>query len=148
MKMRAVMTVAVGMTLGLAGPAFAKNIEVKMNTKGTGGVPYTFEPAFVKAAVGDTVTFVPSDPTHNGELIKGMVPAGVTPAKGAMGKPFVLNVTKPGLYGVECLPHFSMGMVGLVQAGAGPSPNLVAVKAIKLPPLAGKRMAPLLAQAK
>lgn len=148
MKKRSLLMIGAGVALGLAAPAAAKDIMVKMNTKGTGGVPYTFEPAFVKAAVGDKVHFVPSDPTHNAELIKTMVPPGVTPEKGAMGKEFVLTVSKPGLYGVECLPHFSMGMVGLVQAGPGPSPNLAAAKAAKLPPLAGKRMTPLLAQAK
>ena len=147
MMKRSLVVVGAGMLLGLAAPAFAKDITVKMNTKGANGTSYTFEPAFVKAAVGDKVHFVPSDPTHNGEVINGMAPAGVAPSKGPMGKEFVLTLTKPGLYGVECLPHFSMGMVGLVQAGAGPSPNLAAAKAMKLPPLAGKRMAPLLAQA-
>ena len=142
------MFAGLGLMVAAAQPVMAKDFTVKMNTKGTGGVPYTFEPAFVKAAVGDKVTFVPSDPTHNGELIKGMTPDGVAVTKGAMGKPFVLTVTKPGLYGVECLPHYSMGMVGLVQVGPGPSPNLAAAKAAKLPPLATKRMAPLLAQAK
>ena len=59
-----------------------------------------------------------------------------------------LTLGKPGVYGVECMPHASMGMIGLVQAGKGPSPNLAAARAVKLPPLAAKRMAPLLAQAR
>lgn len=142
--------------LGLAGgalllasatPALAKDITVKMNTKGPTGA-YAFEPALVKAAVGDRVHYVPADPTHNAELIPGMLPAGVAPAKGAMGKEFVVTLTKPGVYGVECLPHKSMGMVGLIQAGPGPSPNLAAAKAVSLPPLAAKRMTPMLAQVK
>ena len=130
----------------LAQPAMAKDITVKMLTKGASGM-YVFEPALVKADVGDKVHFVPADPSHNGEIIAGMIPAGVTSAKGAMGKEFVLTVSKPGVYGVKCLPHMSMGMVGLVQAGKGPSANLAAAKAVKLPPLAAKRMNPLLAQA-
>lgn len=130
----------------VAQPAWSKDVVVKMNTKGPSGL-YVFEPAFVKVAVGDTVHFVPSDPTHNGETIPGMTPAGVAQSKGPMGKEYVLRVTKPGIYGVKCLPHVSMGMVGLVQAGNGPSPNLAAAKAVKLPPLATKRMAPLLAKA-
>ena len=138
---------AAGLLAGVATAASAKDIQVKMNTKGVSGA-YVFEPAFVKAAVGDKVHFIPSDPTHNGQVITGMEPAGAAPAKGPMGKEFVLTVDKPGLYGVECLPHFSMGMVGLVQVGNGPSPNLAAAKAVKLPPLATKRMATLLAQAK
>ena len=129
----------------LAQPAIAKDITVNMMTKGASGA-YAFEPALVKAAVGDKIHFIPSDGTHNAEMIPGMVPEGVAPAKGLMGKEFVLTVSKPGIYGVKCLPHVSMGMVGLVQAGKGPSPNLVAAKAVKLPPLAAKRMTPLLAQ--
>ena len=148
MKYVALPTIAVGLLVaGLAQPALAKDIVVKMNTKGASGA-YVFEPALVKAAVGDKVHYVPSDPTHNAQTIPGMLPAGVAPAKGPMGKEFVLTVAKPGIYGVECLPHTSMGMVGVVQAGAGPSANLAAAKSVKLPPLAAKRMTPLLAQAK
>ncbi len=125
--------------------AAAKDIVVAMKMQGAGGM-YVFEPALVKAAVGDKIHFVPKDPTHNAETIPGMVPAGVAQTKGAMGKEFVLTVSKPGIYGVKCLPHVSMGMVGLVQAGKGPSANLAAAKAVKLPPLAAKRMTPLLAK--
>ena len=129
-----------------AQPAAAKDITVKMLTKGTSGA-FVFEPAMVKAAVGDNVHFIPGDPTHNAEPIAGMLPAGVTAARGAMGKEYVLNVSKPGVYGIKCLPHLSMGMVALVKAGTGASPNLAAAKAVKLPPLAAKRMTPLLTQA-
>jgi hypothetical protein len=52
------------------------------------------------------------------------------------------------VYGIKCLPHFSMGMVALVQVGNGPSANLAAAKAVKLSPLATKRMTAYLAQAK
>ena len=147
MTMRAFTLISAGLLLGVAAPAMAKDIQVKMNTKGAGGL-YVFEPAFVKASVGDKVHFVPSDATHNAQLINGMLPAGVAADKGPMGKEYVLTVSKPGVYGVECLPHYSMGMVGLVQAGPGPSPNLAAARAVKLAPLAAKRMTPLLAQAK
>ena len=133
--------------IGLASPVLAKDISVQMKTQGTGGM-YVFNPMFVKAAVGDKVHFLPTDPSHNAELIPGMLPAGVAPSKGQIGKEFVVTVSKPGVYGISCLPHQSMGMVGLVQAGPGPSPNLAAAKAVKLPPLAAKRMTPLLAQAK
>ena len=131
-----------------AQPGLAKDITVQMKTVGASGGLMVFEPAFVAAAVGDTVHFVPADPSHNAETIPGMLPDGVAPAKGAMGRELALTVSKPGVYGIECMPHFSMGMIGLVQVGRGPSPNLAAAKAVKLPPLAAKRMAPLLAQAK
>lgn len=148
MGKRLLVVAGFSLVAGLAQPALAKDIMVKMNTKGAGGVPYAFDPGFVRADVGDKVHFQPTDPTHNAQLIPAILPAGVAPAKGAMGKEFVLTVSKPGLYGVECLPHYSMGMVGLVQAGAGPSPNLAAAKAAKLPPLATKRLMPMLAMAK
>jgi hypothetical protein len=40
-----------------------------------------------------------------------------------------------------------MGMVALIQAGKGPSPNLAAAKTVSLPPFAKKRMAAYLAKA-
>jgi hypothetical protein len=46
------------------------------------------------------------------------------------------------------MPHFAMGMVALVKAGKGPAPNAAAAAAVSLPPLAAKRMAPLLAAAR
>lgn len=128
-------------------PAAAKEIVVKMKNQGAGG-SMVFEPAFVKAQPGDTVRFVPTDPSHNAETINTMLPAGVAPAKGQMNKELVLSVKTPGLYGIKCMPHYSMGMVALVQVGNGPSPNLAAAKAVKLPPFAAKRMTPMLAQAK
>jgi pseudoazurin len=130
-----------------ATPAMAKEVVVKMKNQGAAGA-MVFEPAFVKAMPGDTVRFVPSDPSHNAETIPTMLPAGVAPSKGGMNKEFVLPVTTPGLYGIKCMPHYSMGMVALVQVGNGPSANLAAARAVKLPPFAAKRMTPMLAQAK
>ena len=131
----------------MAAPVSAKDIIVKMKNQGAAGA-MVFEPAFVKASVGDTVRFVPTDMSHNAETIPGMLPDGVAPSIGGMNKEFVLTVAKPGVYGVKCKPHYSMGMVALVQAGNGPSANLVAAKGVKLPPFAAKRMTPMLASAK
>lgn len=130
-----------------ATPALAKDITVKMKNQGAGGA-MVFEPAFVKAMPGDVVHFVPTDPSHNAETIPNMLPAGVTSTKGQMNKEFVLPVKAPGVYGIKCMPHYSMGMIALVQVGNGPSPNLAAARAVKLAPFAQKRMTPLLAQAK
>lgn len=130
-----------------AAPASAKEIVVHMKNQGAAGA-MVFEPAFVKAQPGDTVRFLPSDPSHNAETIPTMLPAGVAPSKGQMNKEFVLPVKAPGLYGIKCMPHYSMGMVALIQVGNGPSANLSAARAVKLPPFAAKRMTPMLAQAK
>lgn len=127
--------------------AEARDIKVEMKNKGAAGM-MVFEPALVKASPGDTVTFVPTNPSHNAQTIKGMLPAGVAPSAGAMNKSFTLKVTKPGLYGIECKPHLGMGMVALIKVGDGASPNAAAARAVKLPPLAAKRMNPMLAAAK
>lgn len=131
----------------LAGPAFAKDINVQMKTSGKDGM-MVFEPAFVKAQPGDTIHFLPTNPSHNAETIPTMLPDGVAPSSGQMNKEFTLTVTKPGIYGIKCKPHYAMGMVAAVQVGNGPSPNLAAAKAAKLPGLAAKRMTAALAQAK
>ncbi len=128
-------------------PAAAKDHIVQMKNMGAAGA-MVFEPALVRAKPGDRVRFVPTDPSHNAETIPTMLPAGVASTKGGMNKEFVLTVAKPGLYGIKCQPHYSMGMVGLVQVGNGPSPNIAQVKAVKLPPFAAKRMNVMLAQAK
>ncbi|MBP2275935.1 MAG: pseudoazurin [Pseudomonadota bacterium] len=125
----------------------AKTIVVEMKDSGTEGA-MVFVPAFIKANLGDTVRFVPTSLAHNAELIPAMLPTGVSPSKGAMGKQFDLMVTTPGIYGIKCAPHYSMGMVAVVQAGDGPSVNLAAARAAKLPPFAMKRMAGYLAKAR
>ena len=127
--------------------AAATDHQVAMRNSSAQGV-MVFEPPFTQAKVGDTVTFLPVDMGHNAQLIAGMAPVGVDVAPGEVGRSWTLRLTRPGVYGVECSPHFGLGMVALVQAGAGPAPNLAAAKAAVLPPLAKKRMAPLLAQAR
>lgn len=127
--------------------AIAKDHKVLMLNQGKEG-PMVFEPAFIRASPGDTVSFEPTNPGHNAQTIAGMLPDGEAEQKGAMGKAFTLTVKTPGVYGIKCLPHQAMGMVALVQVGKGPSANLAAAKAVKLPPLAKKRMDAYLAQAR
>lgn len=146
--MRTIMAGVLATGLGLsAAPAMAKDIMVKMKNQGQGGI-MVFEPAYVSAAVGDRIHFLPTDPSHNAEPIPGMLPDGVTAPAGAINQEYVLTLAKPGFYGIRCKPHVAMGMVGLVKAGPGPAPNAAAASAVKLPPLAAKRMTPMLAAAK
>ncbi len=133
--------------LAASAPVAAKTIVVQMKDAGAEGA-MVFEPSFIKAMPGDVVRFVPTNPSHNAETMANMLPAGVTASKGGMGKQFDLTVTAPGIYGIKCMPHYSMGMVALVQVGAGPSANLAAAKAVKMPPIALKRMTAYLAKAK
>lgn len=101
----------------LASTAQAETFEVKMLNKGAEGA-MVFEPAFVKAAVGDTITFISTDKGHNAESIKDMLPEGVEPFKSDMSKDYTLTVTAEGVYGIKCTPHYAMGMVALIQVGA------------------------------
>ena len=145
--MRIILAAATLALVAPAAPAAARDVVVHMRNKGAAGA-MVFEPAFVKAMPGDTIHFVPTDLTHNAETIPTMLPAGVASTKGAINKEFVLTASAPGIYGIKCQPHYAMGMVALVQVGTGPSTNLAAAKAAKLPPFAAKRMAPLLAAAR
>ena len=140
--------VVAGAAVTMAGQAVAAEHVVKMLNAGAGGT-MVFEPAVVKAKPGDTIRYVPTNPGHNAELIAGMLPAGVTVQKGAMGKEFVLKVTTPGVYGVKCMPHYSAGMVNLVQVGTA-APNLDAVRAAadRAPNFAKKRFTQFFAQLK
>jgi pseudoazurin len=100
----------------LGAAAGAAEIEVKMLDRGTEGV-MVFEPALVKIEPGDTVKFVATNKGHNAETIKGMLPEGAEPFVGKVNQEIAVTFDKPGVYGVKCLPHYAMGMVGLVVVG-------------------------------
>ena len=126
--------------------ASAAEFEIKMLNKGTTGAKaaMVFEPDFVKAAVGDTVNFTAVDKGHDVESIKGMLPDGVDPFKGAVSKNFSLTLAKEGVYGIKCAPHYGMGMVALISVG-NPA-NLDAAKAVKQPGKAKPNFAALFEQ--
>ncbi|RWB36078.1 MAG: pseudoazurin [Mesorhizobium sp.] len=102
--------------LALAGGANAEEHVVQMLNKGENGA-MVFQPAFVQAAPGDTVKFVPTDKTHDAQSIKGMVPDGAEPFKGKMNEEVTVTLTQEGVYGVKCAPHYGMGMVALIAVG-------------------------------
>ena len=129
---------AAAVILALALPAAAADFEVHMLNKGAEGA-MVFEPAFVKVAPGDTVTFIPTDKGHNVETIKDMIPEGAEAFKSKMNETYKVTFDKPGAYGVKCTPHVGMGMVGVVVVGDAPA-NLDAVKTGKLPKKARERM--------
>lgn len=103
-----------------------------------------FEPAFVKAAPGDVVRFIPTDKGHNVEAINGMLPEGVEGFKSKFNKEFDLTVEAEGVYGIKCTPHYAMGMVALIQVGD--AVNLDGAKVVKQKGKAKARMADLIAQ--
>ncbi|MDZ7855865.1 pseudoazurin [Sphaerotilus sp.] len=102
---------------GLANTPAATAAEhiVKMLNNGKDGA-MTFEPTFVKAAVGDTVVFTPTDKAaHNSASL--LLPAGAKPWKGAADTEVKVKLEKEGVYLYACEPHKVMGMVGVIQAG-------------------------------
>ena len=127
------------------GGAFAADHEVRMLNKGPEGQPMQFDPAFLKIAPGDTVTFVATDKGHNSETILGMIPEGAETWKGKMNEEIKVTFSAEGIYGYKCAPHFGMGMVGLIQVGDN-TDNLDAAQTAKLPGKAKTRMAELMAQ--
>src|SRR5690606_2585667 len=128
----------------IAFAAQAGTHEVQMLNKGADGM-MVFEPAFVAAQPGDTITFVPTDKSHNAETIDGMLPEGAEEFRSKPNEEFTGTLDEEGVYGIKCTPHCGMGMVMAIQVGAGS--NLEEAKAAKHPGQAGKRMDAALSQA-
>ena len=125
--------------------AQAETHEVKMLNRGADGEMMVFEPAYLKVEPGDTVTFVPTDKSHNAETILGMIPESAEAWKGKINEEISVTLTEPGLYGYKCLPHYALGMVGIIQVGEE-LPNVDQAMETKHPGKAGARMALLLEQ--
>lgn len=101
--------------LALSHTAHAAEHVVKMLNTGKDGT-MVFEPSFVKAAVGDTVVFTPTEKAaHNSASL--LLPAGAKPWKGAPDTEVKVKLEKEGVYLYACEPHKVMGMVGVIQAG-------------------------------
>jgi len=123
-------------SFGLA--AQAADFEIHMLNKGKAGA-MVFEPGGIKIAKGDTITFVPSDKSHNAETVKDMIPEGATPFKGKMNEAIKVTFDTEGAYAIKCAPHVGMGMVAVVVVGDAPA-NLDAIKTGKLPKKARGRL--------
>ena len=107
--------------------ASAADHEVKMLNTGAEGF-MVFEPAVLKAAVGDTVTFKATDMAHNSASIEGMIPEGANSWNGAMSQDVTVTVNKEGVYVYQCTPHSMMAMVGVIQVGGSLS-NMDSIQA-------------------
>lgn len=139
--MKKLASTVLGMTVALAtmvSYAAAADFEVQMLNKGKDGA-MVFEPSLVKVAKGDTVTFVPTDKSHNAETFKGLIPEGAKPFKGKMNEKLTVTFDTDGAYAIKCAPHVGMGMVALVVVGNAPA-NIDAIKSAKLPRKARERL--------
>jgi len=146
--MRNIVGLAAAILLGCSGNAFCAEFEVKLLDKGATGV-FVFEPALLKIAVGDTVTFKAVDMNHTVGSVRGMVPANAQPFKGDRSKDLKVTFTVAGLYGYECFVHIhSFGMSGLIVVG-GDTSNLPEAKAAAAlaPPREREKLEALLAAA-
>ena len=95
--------------------AMSADIIVKQLNTGKDGA-MVFEPAFVKAAVGDTIIFQATEKGAH-QSVSLLVPAGAKAWSGPMDADFKVKVEKEGVYLYACTPHKAMGMVGVIQAG-------------------------------
>ncbi|MDO6966876.1 pseudoazurin [Rhizobium alvei] len=131
-------TVYIAMALAAASQATAADFEVHMLNKGKDGA-MVFEPGLSKIAVGDSVTFLPTDKSHNAETIKDLIPEGAEAFKGKMNETVKITFSTEGAYVIKCAPHLGMGMVALVVVGDKPA-NLESIKTAKLPKKARERL--------
>lgn len=144
MKMKRIMVLAAALAaMAITGGAQAADHQIQMLNKGDKGA-MVFQPDFVQAAPGDTITFVPTDKGHDAETIKGMIPEGAEPFKGKISQELTVTLDKEGVYGVKCTPHYGMGMVALIVVGK--PANLEEAKAVKQIGKAKPRFAELFEQ--
>ena len=120
-------------------PAAAANYEVQMLNKGEAGT-MVFEPNFLAIQPGDTVTFVPTDKSHNVENIKDMLPDGAAPFKSKVNEEFTMTFDVPGLYGFKCTPHWGFGMAFVAKVGTAANLAEAEAAVAKTPPMAKKRL--------
>jgi pseudoazurin len=116
-------------------------IEIQMFTKDPDNASglQVFKPRVVTAKVGDTIKFVPTDPTHQSDSIAGMIPEGTKGWEGKVNQEVSYVIPKEGVYGYKCTPHYAAGMIGLVIVGEGAAlANLEAAKGVTHPGLAAR----------
>ena len=82
------------------------------------GQVMVFDPPFIKANVGDTVTFLPTDMLHNSQSVLGLIPSSANSWNGAMNEKITIELNAEGVYIYQCTPHIALGMIGVIQVGS------------------------------
>ena len=95
----------------------AENFDVKMVNADASGQVMVFDPPFIKANVGDTVTFLPTDMLHNSQSVPGLIPSSASSWNGAMNEKITVELNAEGVYVYQCTPHIALGMIGVIQVG-------------------------------
>ena len=146
--MKNVVSISLAAALATAMPwasALAAEFQVKMVNKDSENRMMQFEPAFLKIAPGDSVTFVNADKGHDSESLPDLIPEGADAWAGKINEEITVTFSQEGLYAYRCKPHYALGMVGLIQVGDNKA-NLDAISGAKLPRKARARMDELTAE--
>ena len=101
----------------------ADNFDIKMVNADASGQVMVFDPPFIKANVGDTVTFLPTDMLHNSQSVPGMIPSSANSWNGAMNEKITVELNTEGVYVYQCTPHIALGMIGVIQVGEASNIN-------------------------
>ena len=138
---------AAALIISTSAPAFANVIEVEMLNRNDDGERMVFSPELIRAEVGDTIRFVPTDKSHNAQSVSDALPDGQEPFRGGVNQEVEFVVTETGLTAVVCLPHQAMGMVALVVVGNDLS-NAEQVLEARIPGKGGDKLATLVEEAR
>lgn len=122
--------------------AFAETHEVRMLNRNDSG-PMPFEPDYLVIRPGDSVKFIAASPGHNAATIDGMIPGNGEKFVGRINEEIEVTLSEEGIWGIKCSPHYTMGMVMLIQVGDRPATEADLPK--DLPPAARERMLKVLA---
>ena len=95
----------------------AENFNIKMVNTDSSGQIMVFDPPYLKANIGVTVTFIPTDTLHNSKSVQNLIPPSATPWEGAMDEKLTVELNVEGIYIYQCTPHLALGMVGVIQVG-------------------------------
>tara|TARA_R100000278_G_C5431332_1_gene150233 strand:- start:400 stop:828 length:429 start_codon:yes stop_codon:yes gene_type:complete len=94
----------------------ANAMTIEMLNKDADGNKMIYSEEIAHIAVGESITWVPTDKGHNVEIIAA--PEGFDiPKKSKNSKEVTIEFTVPGVYYYWCTPHKGMGMIGLVVVG-------------------------------
>lgn len=92
----------------------AKDWQVQMLNYGDAG-SMVFEPSYIHAQIGDTVTFVPTQSGHNAKSY--VVPRDTKAWTSPINESYTLALQHEGVHLYYCPPHLMMGMIGVIQVG-------------------------------
>lgn len=127
-----------------------KVIEIRMYTVDPDDLSrqHVFKPRLVRAEIGDTIRFIPTEISHQSSSIEAMLPDGVQGWEGAINGEVSYILPAAGLYGFQCVPHYAAGMVGLIVVeGEGKTDNLDAARTASHPGLGAPQFAAIFAKA-